>query len=213
MSDRNDNFMPQRGNGYKKLLAFQKAECIYDTTVIFCSRYISTKSRTYDQMVQAARSGKQNIAEGYVDGATSKKTELNLTTVAKGSLQELLLDYEDYLRIADVQRDLNRSSENLLIYDGDKADKMKHACRKHNDSAYYRNACEHGNDEQIANMAITLLHQEDVMLTGYIEKLKQKFLTEGGISEEMYRARKKFLAELEEKENKWMDNARQRHGR
>lgn len=198
MADKNNDFLPQRGNGYEKLLVYQKAECIYDVTVCFASRYINPKSRTYDQMVQAARSGKQNIAEGYVDGATSKKSEIHLTTIAKGSLHELLQDYKDYLRIADVQRDTNRSNISLREYDGLQADKMKTICKKHNDSAYYRYACSQGNDEQIANMAITILHQEDVMLTGYIEKLKEKFLTEGGISEEMYRARKQFLKDLED---------------
>ncbi len=200
--EKSNNFLPQRDNGYEKLFVYQKAECIYDVTVYFASRYINPKSRTYDQMVQAARSGKQNIAEGYVDGAASKKSEIHLTTIAKGSLHELLLDYQDYLRVADIQRDVNRSSDRLKVYDGPQSDKMKEACRKHNDSAYYRFACKQGNDEQIANMAITLLHQEDVMLTGYIEKLKQKFLTEGGISEEMYRARKQFLAEIEKKDHR-----------
>jgi len=89
--------IPKHG-GYRRLKTFQLAELIYDVTVRFCEKYIDPRSRTVDQMVQAARSGRQNIAEGSVDSATSKKIEMKLTGVAKGSLEELRLDYEDYLR-------------------------------------------------------------------------------------------------------------------
>lgn len=89
--------MPAHG-GYRKLKSFQVAQLVYDVTVRFCARYIDKRSRTHDQMVQAARSGVQNIAEGSVASGTSKKTELKLTNVARASLEELKLDYEDYLR-------------------------------------------------------------------------------------------------------------------
>jgi four helix bundle suffix protein len=89
--------IPKHG-GYRKLLSFQKAQLIYDVTVQFCGRYVSLRSRTHDQMVQAARSGVQNIAEGSLASGTSKKTELKLTNVARASLEELRLDYEDFLR-------------------------------------------------------------------------------------------------------------------
>ncbi len=89
--------IPKHG-GYRKLLSFQKAQIIYDVTVRFCARYVSPRSRTHDQMVQAARSGVQNIAEGSLASGTSKKTELKLTNVARASLEELRLDYEDFLR-------------------------------------------------------------------------------------------------------------------
>ena len=89
--------IPQHG-GYRKLKGFQVSEVVYDLTVRFCDRWINPRSRTHDQMVQAARSGRQNIAEGSQDSATSKKMELKLTQVARGSLEELKLDYEDYLR-------------------------------------------------------------------------------------------------------------------
>ena len=89
--------IPRHG-GYRKLLSFQVAQLCYDVTVRFCDRYISIKSRTHDQMVQAARSGVQNIAEGSKASGTSKKFELKLTNVARASLEELRLDYEDYLR-------------------------------------------------------------------------------------------------------------------
>src|SRR6266516_7937192 len=89
--------IPPHG-GYRKLKSFQVAQLVYDVTVRFCDRYIEKRSRTHDQMVQAARSGAQNIAEGSMASATSKKMELKLTGVARASLEELLLDYEDFLR-------------------------------------------------------------------------------------------------------------------
>jgi len=89
--------IPTHG-GYRNLKSFQVAQVVYDLTVRFCNRYIDRKSRTHDQMVQAARSGKQNIAEGSIAAGTSKKTELKLTNVARASLEELHLDYEDFLR-------------------------------------------------------------------------------------------------------------------
>ncbi len=92
-----ESLIPKHG-GYRKLLSFQKAQLIYDVTVQFCGRYVSPRSRTHDQMVQAARSGVQNIAEGSLASGTSKKTELKLTNVARASLEELRLDYEDFLR-------------------------------------------------------------------------------------------------------------------
>ena len=91
-------FLPQRGN-YRSLIVYQKAECIYDVTFFFAHRFLEKGDRTIDQMVQAARSGKQNIAEGSAASTTSRETELKLINVAKASLQELLIDYEDYLRV------------------------------------------------------------------------------------------------------------------
>src|SRR5574337_43543 len=101
MFDMTEGFIPQHG-GFRKLRSFQAAQLAYDGTVVFCDRFIDKRSRTHDQMVQAARSGVQNIAEGSLASATSKETELKLTNVARASLEELRLDYEDYLR----QRDL-----------------------------------------------------------------------------------------------------------
>lgn len=92
-----ESLIPKHG-GYRKLVSFQKAQLIYDVTVRFCERYVNPRSRTHDQMVQAARSGVQNIAEGSLASGTSRKTELKLTNVARASLEELRLDYEDYLR-------------------------------------------------------------------------------------------------------------------
>ena len=108
-SSGSDLFSPH--GGYRQLKSFQHAELVYDATVKFCDRFIDTRSRTHDQMVQAARSGRQNIAEGSQASGTSKKFELKLVGVARASLEELLLDYEDFLR----QRGLNLWSKNHSI--------------------------------------------------------------------------------------------------
>src|SRR5215210_5989044 len=94
----NDGFIPPHG-GYENLLSFKKARIVYDSTVYFCDRYISKRSRTHDQMVQAARSGKQNILEGSQASGTSTATEIKLVNVARASLEELLEDYRDFLRV------------------------------------------------------------------------------------------------------------------
>ena len=97
------SFLPH-GGSYKNLIAYQKAECVYDVTFYFVHNYLEKGDRTIDQMVQAARSGKQNIAEGAAAGNTSKETEIKLTNVAKASLQELLIDYEDFLRVRGLEQ-------------------------------------------------------------------------------------------------------------
>ena len=100
-------FLQLKGN-YKELIAYQKAECIYDTTYYFTHKYLSKKDRTIDQMIQAARSGKQNIVEGNSAATTSLETELKLLNVARASLQELLVDYEDYLRVNHLEPPIQR---------------------------------------------------------------------------------------------------------
>ena len=94
-------FIPKHG-GYKRLLSYQKAEIVYDATLWFCGHFIDKRSRTHDQMIQAARSGKQNIIEGSMASATSKETEIKLTNVARASLEELLADYRDFLRVREM---------------------------------------------------------------------------------------------------------------
>ena len=175
-------FIQLKGN-YKSLISYQKAECIYDITYYFAHKYFSKGDRTIDQMIQAARSGKQNIAEGSSAATTSTETELKLYNVARASLQELLVDYEDYLRVNNYQRwDVN----------SDKAIRTREVCTKHNDSAYYRIAIQKRTAETIANIAITLIHQEDVFLRKMIEKRKNDFLKEGGIREQMTTARLEY---------------------
>lgn len=173
------NFIPQKGD-FRKLIVFQVAECIYDITYYFANTYLRKNDRTVDQMIQAARSGKQNIAEGSAAATTSKETQLKLTNVAKASLQELLLDYEDFLRINDLE-----------IWDKDsaKAQQTRKVCSEHNESKFYRDAIKVRSAETIANIAIILIHQADVLLSRLIERQKTDFLREGGIREEMTRAR------------------------
>ena len=173
------SFIPLRGN-YRSLIVYQKAECIYDVTFFFTHQFLEKGDRTIDQMVQAARSGKQNIAEGSAASTTSRETELKLVNVAKASLQELLIDYEDYLRV----RGLAQWGPNDERYQ-----QTRRVVAKHNDSAYYREAIQVRSDEAVANIAITLIHQTDAMLMKLIECLKKQFVQQGGIREEMTRAR------------------------
>lgn len=131
-------------------------------------------------MVQAARSGKQNIAEGCAASTTSSETEIKLLNVAKASLQELLIDYQDYLRVRE-----------LTIWDVNdvRTIQTRRVCARHNDSAYYRNAIKERSDETIANIAITLIHQTDIFLRKYINRVKDDFVKQGGIREQMSKAR------------------------
>lgn len=172
-------FLKQKGN-YRDLIAFKKAECIFDITFYFAHKYLNKADRTIDQMIQAARSGRQNIAEGCEAGTTSCESEIKLINVAKASLQELLLDYEDYLRVRNLHKwDINE----------EKAIRTRNICYNQNNSAYYREAIAKRSDETICNIAITLIHQTDYLLRKYSEKLQQEFLENGGIKEQMYKAR------------------------
>lgn len=174
-----NTFLKQKGN-YRSLIAFQKAECIYDITYYFAHKYLSVGDRTIDQMIQAARSGRQNIAEGCQAGTTSAETEIKLLNVAKASLHELLLDYEDYLRVRNLD---------LWDFNSEKAIKTRRVCAKHNDSIFYREAIKDRIDETICNIAITLIHQADLLIKKYIYRLEADFLQNGGIKEQMYKAR------------------------
>jgi four helix bundle suffix protein len=165
------------------LKAFQKAECIYDVTYYFANKFLAKGDRTIDQMVQAARSGKQNLAEGNIDGVTSKEMELKLTNVNRASLHELLLDYEDYLRVRGLEQ---------WSYNDPRCMQTREFCKRHLESAVYREKIKDRSDETIANIAITLIHQCDVLIKGLIEWQKKNFLENGGIKEEMYRARKAY---------------------
>lgn len=145
--------------------------------------FLNSRDRTVDQMIQAARSGKQNIAEGSSAGSTSKETEIKLTNVAKASLQELLLDYEDYLRV---------KGHELWDKNDKRAIMTRNTCRNHNDSAYYMEAIKIRKPSTIANIAIILIHQADVLLERLIERQKADFLESGGIREQMTRARLQY---------------------
>jgi len=171
--------LPRTGN-YRKLLTYQKAEAIYDITYYFCKNYLQRGDRTIDQMVQAARSGKQNIVEGSAASATSKEMEIKLVNVAKASLQELLVDYEDYLRTRNHRQWENDSVELM---------KMRELGRKHNDSAFYMSLVKVRPPETIANMAICLIRQTDYMLFKQLQSLGEDFLKNGGMRERMTRMR------------------------
>lgn len=134
-------------------------------------------------MIQVARSGKQNIAEESAASNTWRETELKLTNVAKASLQEFLIDYEDYLRVRNLEQWSVNSTKTM---------QTRKACKKHTDSTYFRKAITVRPDETIANIAITLNRQTDSLLRKLIDHLKTEFLTHGGIKEEMYAARKEW---------------------
>lgn len=138
-----------QGNDYRSLKAFRKAECIYDVTYYFAHKYLKPGDRTIDQMVQAARSGKQNLAEGNIDGNTSREMELKLTNVNRASLHELLLDYEDYLRVRGLEQ---------WKYDDARCIKTRAFCKAHLESSVYREKIKERSDETIANIAITAHH-------------------------------------------------------
>ena len=172
--------IPQRGN-YKKLLSYQKTDVIFQLTYYFCHTYLQKGDRTIDQMVQAARSGKQNIVEGSMASGTSAKTELKLLNVAKASLHELSEDYEDYLKTRGHRQWEEGSAE---------LEAMRRIGRDHNDGAYFMTLAETRPPETIANMAIVLLKQADYLLHRQIQRLADDFVKEGGFSERMMRVRK-----------------------
>jgi four helix bundle suffix protein len=171
--------IPRTGN-YRKLISYQKSEAIFDITYYFCHKYLQRGDRTIDQMVQAARSGKQNIVEGCAASATSKDTEIKLVNVAKASLQELLNDYEDYLRTREY-RQWEENSVELL--------KMREIGRKHNNRSYYMPLIKTRPPETIANIAICLIKQNDYLLFKQLQSLGDDFLKNGGMRERMTRMR------------------------
>ncbi len=178
-------FIRQKGN-YKDLLCYKKAVCVYDVTYYFAHKYLQKGDRTIDQMVQAARSGKQNIVEGCAASTTSAESEIKLLNVAKASLQELLEDYKDYLRV----RGLQQWSD-----DCEKHEQARRACAAHNEPGYYSEAIKERSDETIANIAIILIKQTDYLLKHYFDRIKQDFLENGGIREEMTRGRLQWRKE------------------
>jgi len=159
------------------------AEIVFDATVAFCDRFIDRRSRTHDQMVQAARSGKQNIAEGSMASGTSKKTELKLIGVARASLEELLIDFQDFLR----QKGLS-----LWGKDHEQARKIRGLAHEKNRSySTYKAYFEEDSPEVAANAAICLIHQTNYLLDQQLRALEKEFLKEGGFTERLYRVRKK----------------------
>ena len=175
-----EKFIPPHG-GYEKLLSFQKARIVYDGTVWFCKHFLEKRDRTYDQMIQAARSGKQNILEGSQASGTSKAMEIKLTNVARASLEELLEDYRDYLRTRHIEewtkdhaytrrlRQLNRQS--TPTYET------------------FKKGIEHTDPAIAANVMIGLIKLTNYLLDQQIRQLEKAFVEEGGLRERMTRAR------------------------
>jgi restriction system protein len=175
-----NNFIDPHG-GFRSLKSYQMSEIVYDGTVVFCDRWIGRRSRTHDQMVQAARSGKQNIAEGSMASGTSKKFELKLVGVARASLEELLLDYQDFLR----QRKLPLWQKNHP-----QAQKIRKLAYASNRSyTTYRPYIEGARPEVAANTLICLIHQANFLLDQQLRQLEKQFLEQGGFTEKLYRAR------------------------
>ena len=166
---------------WEDLYFYQKANVLYQLTFVFTKRFLPAHGdRTVDQMVQAARSGKQNIVEGSADGVTSMEMELKLLNVARSSIKELKEDYEDYI----TSRHLQRWKSGHERYDG-----MLRYCRKHNRIEDYQDYFEKWTDEEMANVALTLCHMVDKMMTTYQRQQEETFVKEGGIKERMTAAR------------------------
>ena len=223
-SDKSDGsdkrrLIPAHG-GYRKLRSFQSAQLVYDGTVVFCDRFVDPPSpkgyggarkpsRMADQMVQAARSGVQNIAEGSMAPATSKKTELKLTGVARASLEELLLDYEDFLRQHRLRLWDKNSREALAVRgryqqtpsdQSGKSDESDRADRSDGSEASDPYCLKTASPEVAANTLICLINQASFLLWRQLQKLEQGFLTEGGFTERLYRERSRA---------KWSDRSDQ----
>lgn len=175
-----EGFIPPHGD-YEKLMSFQKARVIYDGTVKFCERFLEKRDRTVDQMVQAARSGKQNIIEGTKVSGTSKEAEIKLINVARASLEELLEDYRDFLRVRGAPLWKKDSKEALFV--------RKLGATRNTSYESYRTYIETRPPEIVANILICLIHQTNYLLDQQIRRLEQDFLKEGGLRERMTRAR------------------------
>jgi len=174
------SLIPAHG-GYRQLKSYQMAEIVHDATVAFCERFIDRRSRTHDQMIQAARSGKQNIAEGSVASGTSRKMELKLVGVARASLEELLLDFQDYLR-----------QHGLALWGKDhpKAVAIRKLAYAENRSYLtYKTYIENAPPEAAANTVICVIHQANYLLDQPLRQLEKQFLAEGGFTERLYRER------------------------
>ena len=182
-----NTFLKNKG-GYRKLRVYRLSVIIYDLSVIFSERFIRAGSRTWDQMVQAARSGKQNIAEGSKAATTSRTTEIKLTNVAKASLEELMLDYEDYLRQNNLPQWDKSNPRTLKLREYLKSEEFLANPTKF---AFAMNA------EEFCNLCITLINQATYMLHRLIDKQQEQFLKEGGINEQMYSARVQYRKSAE----------------
>jgi four helix bundle suffix protein len=186
----------RKSGGYRDLRTFRSATLIYDATYWFCEKYLNPRSRTVDQMVQAARSGRQNIAEGSRAAATSSQTELRLVNVARASLEELLLDYEDFLR---------HRRQSQWAKDDPQAQAVRRVASDHQSdgsdltdqqrAALYAKWLEYDDPFIRANALICLIHQTNYLLDQQIAALEKQFIEEGGYSEQLASKRLKHRSD------------------
>lgn len=180
------SFLDLRG-GYRSLRVYRVTEVIYDITFYFTRHFLKVGDRTVDQMVQAARSGKQNIAEGSSASGTSIETEIKLTNVARASLQELLVDYEDYLRF----RGLKLWGKTRPRFEG-----LRRYVKSDNFFNEYSEMIRKLSGEEICNLAITLIHQSDYMLRRLLERQQERFVKDGGVRERMTKVRLEYRKKI-----------------
>ena len=175
-----NHFIPTHG-GYKNLLSYQRAEIVYDATVHFTKRFFRLSDRTIDQMVQAARSGKQNIAEASFASGTSKESEIKLTNVARASQEELLIDYRDFLRTRNLPE---WAAAHPFAKRTGELSRIKNATY-----TTFEKGIEHENPEISANVIIGLIKITTCLLSKQLKRLEQDFLKNGGLRERMTQAR------------------------
>jgi len=176
----NPGLIPPHG-GYRDLKSYQMSEIVYDATVTFCNRFIDPKSRTHDQMVQGARSGNKNIAEGSQISGASKKGELKLVGIARGSLEELLGDYQDFLRHRGLPEWGKDHPTSKVV--------RRLAYAQNRSYKTYSSYIEKAPPEVAANTMLCLIHQTNYLLDQQLRQLERAFLEEGGFTERLYKTR------------------------
>lgn len=189
--DRNIPSVLNKQANWGELYFYQKSDVIYQLSFVFCERFIHLyKDRTRDQVIQAARSCKQNIVEGLADGVTSVEMQLKLLNVARASLKELKEDFEDYIKSRHLR---------LYTFKSPEYNPMLEFCRYHNKLNDYEPFFQHWTDEEMCNYAVTLCHMVDKMMMTFLDKLDRDFVTNGGIRERMYKVRTGYLQQQEER--------------
>lgn len=181
-SDEPDRLIPKHG-GYRQLRSFRAALAVYDATVIFCDRFIDRRSRTHDQMVQAARSGVRNIEEGSAASGTSKKTEIKLTNVARASLEELMRDCEDFLRHRGLPVWDKNSPQALTV--------RRRLVSDQSDQSDLSDVMKTATPEVAANSLLCLINQASYLLHRQLQRLERDFVEHGGFTERMHTVRSK----------------------
>ena len=183
-------FLNRRGN-YKNLLTYQNALIIYDFTYCFCERFLKKFDRTVDQMIQAARSGKHNIVEGAQAGKTSTEAEIRLSNIARASLEELLEDYLDFIRVRKHSvwdKDSKEASYVRKLSSGKVA--FRNASGVHQEiSSVFIDFAHTRSEETCANIMVCIINQCNYLLDRHIKHLEESFVQEGGIKERTYKAR------------------------